>query len=95
LLSVDTLKAVADTLVLDHLFGGINCCTCFLGLLGHGVLDLEEELDTLDGGHTGLGNGGRDTCDDEVGSEILLGRGFFWGWGWGAHILLLLVSLCV
>jgi hypothetical protein len=60
LLFVDALEAVADTSVLLHVGGGLSR----LGsLLGHGVLDLEEKFDTLDGGDDGLGDGGGDTTD--------------------------------
>ena len=61
LLLDDSLEAVADAVV------------SVLGLDGlRSVLHLEEELDSLDGGHKGLGDGGRDTSDEEVGHEALL-----------------------
>ena len=37
-----------------------------------GVLHLEEKLDSLDGGHKGLGNGSGSSTDEEVGDEALL-----------------------
>ena len=61
LLVDDTLEAVTDTVV------------AVFGLDGAGsVLHLEEELDTLDGGHDRLGDGRRDTTDQEIGHKALL-----------------------
>ena len=76
MLIVNARKAVTDALVLDHFFCGVSRCRGFLLL--HGVLNLEEELNTLDGGDDGLGDGGGDTSDEEVGCETALG-GFFFG----------------
>ena len=61
LLVDDTLEAVTDTVV------------AVFGLDSAGsVLHLEEELDTLDGGHDRLGDGRRDTTDQEIGHKALL-----------------------
>ena len=64
LLLIDSGEAVTDTVVpvlsLDR---------------GGGVLDLEKELDSLNGGDDGLGDSSRDTTDHEIGHEALfLGR---------------------
>jgi hypothetical protein len=67
---VDARKAITNTGVLLHV-GGWGLAS--LGsLLAHGVLDLKEELDTLDGGDDGLGDGGGDTTDHEIGEEALV-----------------------
>jgi hypothetical protein len=71
LLGGDTLQAVHDTVVaLDLSADDIRV----------GVHGLEEELDTLDGGHGGLGDGTSSTTDDEILEELLvpglLGLGF-------------------
>jgi hypothetical protein len=72
LLVENTGEAVTNALVLDHFLGTFSG-----GFLGHSVLNLEEELDTLDGGDDGLGDGGGDTTDHEVGSEVRLLLGHF------------------
>ena len=56
--SPNTAKAVTDALV--SFVGGDVLV---------GILDLEEELNSLDGGDDGLGDGGRDTSDEEVACE--------------------------
>jgi len=61
LLSVDTGEAVADTLV-----------SLVDGDFLVGILDLEEELDTLNGGNEGLGDSGGDTTDEEISNKGLL-----------------------
>ena len=66
LLVEDAGEAVTNALVL--VLGGDG--------LG-GILNLEEELDTLDGGDDGLGDGGGDTTDHEVGNEVRFLLGHF------------------
>lgn len=64
LLLDDSAEAVTNTVV-SHLNGNV----------GVGILDLEEELDSLDGGDDGLRDGGGNTTDEEVDHEVLfLGR---------------------
>jgi len=67
---VDARKAITDTGVLLHV-GGWGL-TSLSSLLTHGVLDLKEELDTLDGGDDSLGDGGGDTTDHKIGEEALV-----------------------
>ena len=59
LLVEDAGEAVTNALVLVLSGDGLG-----------GILDLEEELDTLDGGNDGLGDSGGDTTDHEVGNEV-------------------------
>jgi hypothetical protein len=63
LLGGDTLQAVHDTVVALDLSADD---------IGVGVHGLEEELDTLDGGHGGLGDGTGDATDDEILEELLV-----------------------
>jgi len=62
LLLDNTLEAVADTVVSVLWLNG-----------GGGILHLEEELDSLNGGDDGLRDCSRDTTDEEIGHETLLG----------------------
>ena len=65
LLLDDSLEAVTNTVV------------SVLGLDGlGGVLHLEEQLDSLDRGHDGLRDSGRDTANHEISHEGLLGLRF-------------------
>jgi len=76
LLSVDTSEAIGDTSVL------------LVGRDGLGsILDLEEELDSLNGGDESLGNSGGNTTDKEIGHKGLLSLLRL-----GGHCV---VSLCV
>ena len=81
---------------LDTLFGGdtleaVDGTVVTLDLSGDdirvGVHSLEEELDTFDGGHGGLGDGTSGTTEDEILEELfvpgLLGLGFSGGGGLG------------
>jgi hypothetical protein len=67
----DTLQAVHDTVITLDLSADD---------IGVGIHGLEEELDALDGGHGGLGDGAGGTADDEILEELLvpglLGLGF-------------------
>ena len=63
---------------------GEAVANAFVSLVGGnvlvGVLDLEKQLDALDGGDDRLGDGGGDTSDEEVGGEgslLLLGSAHF------------------
>jgi len=78
LLGVNSLETVTNTSVLLHVSG--RGLTSLGGLLAHGVLDLEQEFDSLDGGDGGLGDGGRNTTDHKVSEEALL--------LWRAHLLI-------
>jgi len=60
LLGSDSAEAVTDTLI-SHLNGNV----------GVSILDLEEELDSLDRSDDGLGDSGGDTTDEEVDQEVL------------------------
>jgi len=69
LFSHDTTETITDTLVP---FVGSNRLA--------GVLHLQEELNSLDGGDGGLGDSRRNTSDKEVGGEgslLLLGSAHF------------------
>jgi hypothetical protein len=62
LLLNDSAEAVVNTLI-SHLNGNV----------GVSILDLEEELDSLDRGNDGLRHGGGNATDEEVEHEVLLG----------------------
>lgn len=75
LLSVNSLETVTNTGVL--LFETTSWgFTSFGSLLGHGVLHLEEELDTLDWSNNSLGDGGGDTSDKEICDKGFFGHYF-------------------
>ena len=61
LLSDDSLEAISDT-VISHLLWDIWV----------GILDLKEELDSLDWGDSGLGDSSGNTTDEEILDETLL-----------------------
>jgi len=61
LISNDTLEAVSDALVGVGETAGLE----------HLILVLEEKLDTLNGGSSGLGDGGGNTSHEEIGGESL------------------------
>jgi hypothetical protein len=61
LVGTNAVEAVAHTLVWLDLSADD---------VGVGVHGLEEELDALDGGHDGLGDGANATADEEIGGEL-------------------------
>jgi len=60
----------ADTFFLGDSGQAIDDTSVLLGELGIGILSLEEELNSFDGGDSGLGDGSRDTTQSEIEHKV-------------------------